>query len=202
MKTAVRDMVARMTGGNVQVAEICASAVASLEEGDVCRRLDEGERRLLSEASEVVYVADGNAYAEDAMAPFVVRGNLLYTRRNWRYERNVAERIGQMAGNVLANDVSLPDDEFYLLLREEQRNAVLAMCRSQFSILTGGPGTGKTHTIARAVKYLQEMNPGLCLALAAPTGKAAARMTESMTKAGVAAAPATTIHTLDRKSVV
>ncbi len=196
MKNAVRDMVERMTGGNAKVAEICASTVANLEEGDVCRRLDEEEMRLLSEVPEVVRVVDGRTPVEDVTAPFVVSGDLLYTRRNWQYERNVAERIGRMAGNVLASDVTLPDDGFYSLLRKEQRDAVLAMCKSQFSILTGGPGTGKTHTIARAVRYLQETNPGLRLALAAPTGKAAARMTESMAKAGVTAAPATTIHAL------
>ena len=196
MKNAVRDMLERMTGGNAKVAEICASTVANLEEGDVCRRLDEEEMRLLSEVPEVVRVVDGRTPVEDVTAPFVVSGDLLYTRRNWQYERNVAERIGRMAGNVLASDVTLPDDGFYALLRKEQRDAVLAMCKSQFSILTGGPGTGKTHTIARAVKYLQDTNPGLRLALAAPTGKAAARMTESMAKAGVTAAPATTIHAL------
>jgi exodeoxyribonuclease V alpha subunit len=196
MKNAVRDMVERMTGGNAKVAEICASTVANLEEGDVCRRLDEEEMRLLSEVPEVVRVVDGRTPVEDVTAPFVVSCDLLYTRRNWQYERNVSERIGRMARNVLASDVTLPDDEFYSLLREEQKNAVLAMCKSQFSILTGGPGTGKTHTIARAVKYLQDTNPDLRLALAAPTGKAAARMTESMAKAGVTAAPATTIHAL------
>ena len=156
MKNAVRDMVERMTGGNAKVAEICASTVANLEEGDVCRRLDEEEMRLLSEVPEVVRVDDGRTPLEDVTAPFVVSGDLLYTRRNWQYERNVAERIGRMAGNVLASDVTLPDGEFYSLLRKEQRDAVLAMCKSQFSILTGGPGTGKTHTIARAVKYLQD----------------------------------------------
>jgi len=196
MKNAVRDMVERMTGGNAKVAEICASTVANLEEGDVCRRLDEEEMRLLSEVPEVVRVVDGRTPVEDVTAPFVVSGDLLYTRRNWQYERNVAERIGRMAGNVLASDVTLPDDGFYSQLRKEQRDAVLTMCKSQFSILTGGPGTGKTHTIARAVKYLQDTNPDSRLALAAPTGKAAARMTESMAKAGVTAAPATTIHAL------
>ena len=196
MKNAVCDMVERMTGGNAKVAEICASTVANLEEGDVCRRLDEEERRLLSEVPDVVCVVAERTPVEDVTAPFVVSGDLLYTRRNWLYERNVAERIGRMAGNVLASDVTLPHDAFYAQLRKEQRNAVTAMCKSQFSILTGGPGTGKTHTIARAVKYLQDTNPDLRLALAAPTGKAAARMTESMANAGVTAAPATTIHTL------
>jgi exodeoxyribonuclease V alpha subunit len=189
-------MVERMTGGNAKVAEICASAVADLEEGDVCRRLDKEERRLLSDVPGVVHVVAGPTRVEDVAEPFVLSGDLLYTRRNWRYERNVAERIGRMAGNVLASDVALPGDGFYAQLREEQRNAVLAMCKSQFSILTGGPGTGKTHTIARAVKYLQDTGPDLRLALAAPTGKASARMTESMANAGVTAASATTIHAL------
>ena len=196
MENAVFGIVKRMTGGNAEVAEICASAVANLEGGDVCRRLDEGELLLLSKEPEVVHIDDGEKLAEDVVKPFVVRGNLLYTRRNWQHERNVDERIRRMAGNVMTSDITLPSDEFYSKLREEQRRAVLAMCKSQFSILTGGPGTGKTHTIARAVKYLQEKNPNLRLALAAPTGKAAARMTESMMKAGVTAAPATTIHAL------
>ena len=196
MKDAVRNMVERMTGGNATVAAICASTVADVEEGDVCRRLGEEEIRLLSEAPEVVCMVDGRTPAGDVSTPFVACGDLLYTRRNWLYERNVAERVGRMAKNVLAADVTLPDDVFYTQLRTEQREAVVAMCRSQFSILTGGPGTGKTHTIARAVKYLQEMNPNLRLALAAPTGKAKARMTESMSKAGVESSPATTIHML------
>ena len=196
MKNAVQNMVERMTGGNTKVAEICAATVANVEEGDVCRRLDEEERRLLSEVPEVVSIVDCRLPAPDVSTPFVVCGDMLYTRRNWQYERNVAERIGRMAKNSLANDVVLPEDGFYAQLRKEQRDAVVAMCKSQFSILTGGPGTGKTHTIARAVRYLQETNPGLRLALAAPTGKAKARMTESMSKAGVKAAPAATIHTL------
>ena len=194
MKNAVRDMVERMTGGNAKVAEICASTVADVEDGDVCRRLDDDEIRLLSEVPEVVRFVDGQVSADSVATPFVACGGLLYTRRNWQYERNVAERIGRMASNALADEVELPADEFYAQLRDEQRAAVVAMCKSQFSVLTGGPGTGKTHTIARAVKYLQDSNPGLRLALAAPTGKAAARMTESMAKAGVTAAPSRTIH--------
>ena len=196
MKNAAYDFVKRMSGGNDDVAKLCASAIGDIEEGDVCHRLNEDEIELLSEAPEVVRQVDGRAPVGDVNTPFVMCEDLLYTRRNWQYERNVAERIGRMAENVLKNDVSLPDDGFYAQLRKEQRDAVLAMCKSQFSILTGGPGTGKTHTIARAVRYFQETSPGLRLALAAPTGKAKARMTESMTNAGVQAAPATTIHTL------
>lgn len=197
MNKAVKDLVLRMTGGNAAVAGICESAVACVEKGDVCMRLDEGEKEALSAEPSVACFVDGFSGEDSGERPFVVCGDLLYTRRNWRYERNVASRIAAMSANVSAAGVDLPADEFYSRLRGEQREAVAAMCRAQFTILTGGPGTGKTHTIARAVRFLQETRPGLRLALAAPTGKAAARMTESMSKAGFdVSEPATTIHSL------
>ena len=196
LKEAVSDLVLRMTDGNTAVAKICASVVADEEEGDVCRRVSEEELKSLAAEPSVACFADTPCDAGRVETPFVVCGDLLYTRRNWQYERNVVNRIAAMAANVSTESVALPDDEFYACLREEQREAVVAMCKAQFTILTGGPGTGKTHTIARAVKYLRDSNPGMRLALAAPTGKAAARMTESMAKAGVESAPATTIHAL------
>ena len=196
MRNAVRDLVLRMTGGNAAVAEICAAVVSDVAEGHVCCRVGAEERKALAAEPSVASFVDAASGAECAETPFVVCGDLLYTRRNWLYERNVAKRIAAMAANVSPEDVVLPADAFYARLRDEQRAAVAAMCKAQFTILTGGPGTGKTHTIARAVRYLQESNPALRLALAAPTGKAAARMTESMAKAGIASAPATTIHSL------
>ena len=196
MKDAVKDLVLRMTGGNAEVAEICAMTVADVEEGNVCCRVSEANVKALAAEPSVARFVDAASGADCAETPFVVCGDLLYTRRNWLYERNVAKRIAAMAANVSAGDVVLPANEFYARLRDEQRAAVVAMCKAQFTILTGGPGTGKTHTIARAVRYLQESNPELRLALAAPTGKAAARMTESMANAGIVSAPATTIHSL------
>ena len=196
MKDAVKDLVLRMTGGNATVAEICASTVTDVEEGNVCCRVSEANVKALAAEPAVASFADASSGADCSETPFVVCGDLLYTRRNWLYERNVARRIAAMAANVSARDVVLPANKFYARLREEQRAAVVAMCKAQFTILTGGPGTGKTHTIARAVRYLQEAHPQLRLALAAPTGKAAARMTESMASAGIVSAPATTIHSL------
>lgn len=196
MKDAVKDLVLRMTGGNATVAEICATTVADVADGNVCCRVSEADVKALAAEPAVASFADASSDAACAETPFVVYGDLLYTRRNWLYERNVAKRIAAMAANVSSKDVVLPANEFYARLREEQRAAVVAMCQAQFTILTGGPGTGKTHTIARAVRYLQEANLELRLALAAPTGKAAARMTESMANAGIVSAPAMTIHSL------
>jgi exodeoxyribonuclease V alpha subunit len=75
-------------------------------------------------------------------------------------------------------DASLVDDT-------EQRIAVLLALRSRFLIVTGGPGTGKTSTVLRliAIAIEQALDAGQApprIALAAPTGKAAARLSETL----------------------
>lgn len=69
-----------------------------------------------------------------------------------------------------------------------QRQAVFTAIENSFSVLTGGPGTGKTHTVNTIVQTLKRLKPNIKIALLAPTGKAAKRMSE-MTKM-----PAMTIH--------
>ena len=64
---------------------------------------------------------------------------------------------------------------------DAQREALRTAATSHLTVLTGGPGTGKTTTVARLVAALQAAaGPGLRVALAAPTGKAAARLQESV----------------------
>src|SRR5690625_3083062 len=58
--------------------------------------------------------------------------------------------------------------------------AALSAVLNQFTIITGGPGTGKTTTVAKFLSLLLRIYPELRVALAAPTGKAAARMAESL----------------------
>ncbi len=63
------------------------------------------------------------------------------------------------------------------VLDEKQREAIIQAVRCGLTVLTGGPGTGKTTTINTMIEYFQE--EGLTIALAAPTGRAAKRMTEA-----------------------
>ncbi|MFC7497143.1 MULTISPECIES: exodeoxyribonuclease V subunit alpha [unclassified Nocardioides] len=64
---------------------------------------------------------------------------------------------------------------------DEQRDAVVAAVRRRTAILTGGPGTGKTTTVARLLALLADQaDGGLAIALAAPTGKAATRLQEAV----------------------
>ena len=65
-----------------------------------------------------------------------------------------------------------------------QKVAVATAVKSPFSVITGGPGTGKTTTVTRLLCVLQELFSGkLHIKLVAPTGKAAARLTESIENA-------------------
>lgn len=81
----------------------------------------------------------------------------------------------------------LSDDllQFHRYFIAEQRIAdaitlLLSEAEPAFSIITGGPGTGKTTHVARTLVALVQAQPGLRIAIAAPTGKAAARLTESI----------------------
>ena len=58
--------------------------------------------------------------------------------------------------------------------------AAISAVLNNFTIITGGPGTGKTTTVAKLLAILYAINPDLKVALAAPTGKAASRMAESL----------------------
>lgn len=204
MRDMVEDLVRRM-GASAEVAGICADAVAALSDGDVCRRVGEDEMATLASAPDVVARPVARDVRFTSSAPFVLYGGLLYTRRNWVYENRVVSWVERAVGaSVEGVACELPDTAFYRTLRKEQRLAVSAMCAGRLSILTGGPGTGKTHTIARAVRFMKDRNPGLKLALAAPTGKAAARMMESFRNAmkgevaEVDVPAATTLHGLLR----
>ena len=87
---------------------------------------------------------------------------------------------------------SVADDS---ILSDHQKAAVAAATRSPLGILTGSPGTGKTTSAAALIRRVVAQFGERCVAMAAPTGKAAVRFTQSMHRAGVPLR-ATTIHTL------
>ena len=114
----------------------------------------------------------------------------LYLFRYWEYETILADLIRQRV-----QDRSLKPDGLQLKkylqkhFPEEndptvdwQKIAALTAVLKKFSVITGGPGTGKTHTITRILVLLMELanGAGLKICLAAPTGKAAARLQESI----------------------
>lgn len=120
--------------------------------------------------------------------PLVFDGGCLYLARNWRHEQVVAQRILE---RIQETDPS-PFSEKAELERlfpprnppipgpNHQKIATALATRGKFLILTGGPGTGKTFTVVRMLALLLSKSPNLRILLGAPTGKAAARLTESI----------------------
>lgn len=144
--------------------------------------------RCLSE-SEFVATGAGNT-------PLVVSNGKLYLRRYWHYCQQVDAGVRARLAYRFAvpNDLAGRLDRLFASLRtpEEQRKtgihwqsvAAAIAVRSAFSVISGGPGTGKTTTVVHLLGLLRELaleqGQRLRIRLAAPTGKAAARLTESM----------------------
>ncbi len=145
-------------------------------------------------------------------APLVLDDmNRLYLYRYWAAEQRIATDLRQRAANRFQPD---PDRAATLLgqlfpdRRDHPDLQLLGVALAQLSgllILSGGPGTGKTWTAARILRLAQTLaNEPLRIALAAPTGKAAARLDESIhasastiTLAGLPDLPeAATLHRL------
>ncbi|WP_295531879.1 exodeoxyribonuclease V subunit alpha [uncultured Pseudacidovorax sp.] len=135
----------------------------------------------------------GRGDPAEGATPLVLQGPRLYLRRYWQYEQQVrariedrlppapvapAERIRPVLDRLFGPGDGTPD---------WQKMACALALRQRFAVITGGPGTGKTTTVVRLLALLQSMamhggTPGrpLRIQLAAPTGKAAARLTESI----------------------
>lgn len=148
---------------------------------------------------------------ESGRSPLVMDGGRLYLRRYWRHERRVAtalRRRADMAASARDLDLFAPFDlarARQLLDRlfpprpqapgqapDWQRAACALALRAPVTLVTGGPGTGKTYTAARMLALMQATRPGpapLRVALAAPTGKAAARLRQSIEAAWQALPP-------------
>ena len=147
-----------------------------------------------------VAVTDGKA-PPDTGQPLVLGGTpeapLLYLRRYWVYEQQVAQAVGQRAAVAQAVDERAARDWLNLLFPKPSANdaaspppvpdwqkiACALALRSRLTVITGGPGTGKTYTAARLLALLLATSPDpaqLRVALAAPTGKAAARLRQSI----------------------
>jgi exodeoxyribonuclease V alpha subunit len=122
--------------------------------------------------------------------PFVVFNDRIYLQRYFRYETTIVEKIKE----IIAHSPTLKIDEAskkriknFLNDNFEKTNdinwqkiAVILGIVSHFLIITGGPGTGKTTTVAKIIALLLSIDNNLRIALSAPTGKAAARLNEAI----------------------
>lgn len=114
-----------------------------------------------------------------------------YSRKLYYNEKYCAEKIHLLKENTAKVEVheslfdKIKDD---IILSDEQKSSVLGIIGKGVSVLTGGPGSGKTTTTKKLVRLLLQL--GYDIVLAAPTGRASQRMTE------VIGYQASTIHRL------
>jgi exodeoxyribonuclease V alpha subunit len=184
-----KDSIHRLKAGVVHTLE------RATDEGHTClprERLVEAARELLeAEVAPVENAIKLLALGGDA----IVEDDIVYLTRLYKAERGVAAKIHELR----ASPPTLPSidlDKALIWVQQKtsvelavaQQNAIKTALTSKISVITGGPGVGKTTIVNSIVKILRAKNSKVLLA--APTGRAAKRMSEAT------GAPAQTIHRL------
>ncbi len=183
------DFICRLAGSDSEALRTVAGNLsAAVGQGDICLDLAEvaGFEAVELAAllrSTVVVGAPGE------FKPLVLDpAGRLYLFRYWQYEHDLAAAIKRMAGDPLPLDLNVLQAGLTRLFpRQEneadwQQIAAATAVRSRFAVISGGPGTGKTSTVVKIIALLRQQpgNDHIRIALAAPTGKAAARLKESI----------------------
>jgi exodeoxyribonuclease V alpha subunit len=179
-------------------AALCSEALAS---GDVCLPLGRVAGRcpwpefdfalpslseLHARLQDSVLVAGPGQFA-----PLILEGERLYLARYQAYEQQLATQLlARAADRPKVDEAQLAESLARLFAFNQQqpdwqRLAAAQAVRRRLAVISGGPGTGKTTTVVRLLAALLEQPGGerLAIGLAAPTGKAAARMAEAIRNA-------------------
>ena len=197
---------AMMIASNEQPAVMLAAALVSHDagEGHVCLplarltpehwfvgRQPELAEQLFAAAGKVsdwksTLLASEAVSENDDPTPLKLIGERIYLNRMWQNERAVAQFFGaenrpmpldEQRLAVVLNQLFEPTNDI-----DWQKVAAAVALTRRISVISGGPGTGKTTTVAKLLAALVELSgeSPLRIQLAAPTGKAAARLTESL----------------------
>ncbi len=201
-------MLADETQPDLLLAAACLSAHSGA--GHVCLPLENLQAQTLFDGREpelaqqllagtglnTVAAWQQRLLASDAVSdgsqptPLVLQGEKLYLQRNWQSEGRVARFIASERDTIPVDEPAIRAvlDRLFPDTDEEinwQKVAAAVALTRRIAVISGGPGTGKTTTVAKLLAALIELNTGnaLRIQLAAPTGKAAARLTESLGQA-------------------
>lgn len=198
------DFICRESGGGNALLWLASALLSSaVGRGDVCLSLEDA-------AGTTAVVEGGTAALPDPerlaallqespvvggpgdFRPLILDGSgRLYLHRYRQYEQDLVRVIRDKAAVAISVCVETLRDGlaryFPGTCSDEpdlQKTAAIAALRKRFCIISGGPGTGKTSTVVKIIALLVEQQPanGLKIALAAPTGKAAARLRESISR--------------------
>lgn len=179
----------RKSGGNETAITAAGELCSGLIEGHICRSLHE------------IFPVEDIAKSRDELLENVTVGrpgdfkpiilddrDNIYLYRYWKYENDLATRFSEMAKERLPLDSDLLTRGITRLFpsvcneTDWQKIAALAAVCKRLCIISGGPGTGKSTTVRKIIELAFEQAKGeqFRIALAAPTGKAAARLRETL----------------------
>ena len=203
-----------------------------LTEGNICISVDDVPENLNSTpysksitAKELISLKHLVSKQDVLTTPFILHNERLYFQRYFKYETSIIYKLKDLIAaekTVLVNRMSQLESQRTLIQSlntdykldnltpkekvDWQLVAVTQALLNNFTIITGGPGTGKTTTLAKLLIVLYALEPNAKVALAAPTGKASMRMLESLksstlnfteeTKAKIGQLVPSTIHSL------
>lgn len=173
----------------------------------------EGHRQALVRCGWIQRPEQTSAPEEDCPSPVVLNERGVGWRRWLMVLEDTMAELGQRARVAVQPPLSLESRQAASerarrrgALDPSQQEAVEALLSQGLVLLGGGPGTGKTSTVVQMLAAVLEERPAWRIHLAAPTGKAAARLRQAITVAGsslprplslqLAAIPCTTLHRL------
>ena len=199
MSLAAIHMLKRRWGLPDAAAPVLERFFTSWAAGHTSLELTHEEAGLLAGSAAVTTGSDGRS-----PAPLVLRGTRLQSWRLDQAETRVAARLRELASEHVqvpagytpngassseeGSNTPGPGDaddlaQLFPDSQSAQRRAAELGLRRALALVTGGPGTGKTTTAARLLALLANRELGIRVALAAPTGKAAARLGEAIAQA-------------------
>lgn len=181
----------RLSGNRSPQLELAASLVSQAQfEGNVCLGLAPVATAANAQIDQFIHTLNAAEVVGEPgeLKPLILdEANRLYLRRYWDYEQSLARailtRLNGLPPSINENalvkglDRLFPNEH----ANDSQRIAARTAVTRNFCVITGGPGTGKTHTVlAILALLLEQAGRPLRLALAAPSGKAAIRLQESV----------------------
>ena len=171
-----------------QLRKYLSQSLQDLNEGHICTLVLEKDYDHLKKSQHISKEED------DLSKPFVLMNNRFYLNRYFQYETQIVNKIKTVLESSLTkikDNIQLIKNEKKLisnLFKNENKEiepnwqliASLNSLLYNFSIITGGPGTGKTTTVAKILAILFKLEPKSKVSLVAQTGKATVRLKDSL----------------------
>lgn len=178
---------------NEELAALCMALIAATRKGHLClhigKELNPSFQGWFVNPSEerhfIDLVVNGAGFESRLFtkkgAPLIREDDRIYLQKSWAFETKVFKALSELLAPSSMDKAECEIGKQYNL---EQRKAIQTAMNDRFSIITGGPGTGKTYTAAGIIREFVHRTSGKepLIFLMAPTGKAALHLYSSLKK--------------------